>query len=165
MKKSKKIVLTIVLILIFGLEFLKIFILPCGVLVVPQYLQDWFGEKTCELYTFQSISERMVGNQIVDDLYQVLVYTGDPDSAPDAGALNCHYYFIYYEDTVRVEAEVSLCKVCIRGEEGSVWLWYSIKRYDENDNLTNGSSHILTRCSIERDTNGEWIVTGLSEHP
>lgn len=165
MKKGKKILLASISIIALCAVFVYTFILPFRLITVPEFEQDTFGDKIIELYTFQTFSERRIGNQIVDQLSRVLSYTDNPDEAPDAGALNRYYYFPYYEDTVRADVSVYLNKVCINGDEGSVWLTYSVERFDENDRLTNGSAGILTRCSIERSSDGEWIITGTLEHP
>ena len=165
MKKGKKLLSVSILIVVLCAVFVGTIILPFGYIFVPKYLQDFFGDKISELYTFQSISERRVGYQIVDQFDEVLSYTGDPDDAPDRGALNRYYYFHSYKDTVRAIAHVYFNKAFINGDEGSVWLTYYIERFDENDQLTFGGWAVLTRCSIERSSDGEWIVTRTSEHP
>lgn len=142
-----------------------IFILPKGVILVPQYLKEYFGDKTAELYTFQTPSEAKIGRDIASEVLTVMQYTGDEDSAPEAGALSRYYWFPYLQQPDSADADVILCKADIHGDEGSVWIMYTLSRYDESGKCIEGSSGILVRCTVSRDSDGSWEVTGTNEHP
>jgi hypothetical protein len=127
------------------------------------YQMAYFGKSYFELYSFQSKKEKEIGNEIVERAKFCMEYTGDEEFAPETDELSRYYYFPYHDKPAKTEVDISLKKAVLNGEKGSVWFVYSLEWFDENGDILNGSADILTRCEIEKDTSGEWIVTNVSE--
>ena len=144
-------------------------VLPGGMRLPAPFEVDYFSLQEvntfAELFSFQTLKEKSVGNEVVERARACMEYTGDEQSAPEMDELDRYYYFPTYRRPARTHVRIKLVKCVIKGEEGSVWFDYSFACYDENDSLIQGSWDILTRCTIMKDESGDWLVTGVSEHP
>ena len=166
MKRKHKILISIITLLVISVVFCTVFIFPHGgLLAVPKYLSDYFGDKTWELYSFETLSEKQIGEEIASRALMCMQYTGDEEQAPDVGGLSHYYWFPYHERPDHIEAYVTLNKTIINGDNGIVWFTYTQVLYNADNGKISGSWHILTRCHIARDDSGEWIVIGTNEHP
>ncbi|MCH5209724.1 MAG: hypothetical protein J1F01_02040 [Oscillospiraceae bacterium] len=123
-----------------------------------------FGKSSTELYSFQTLKEKKVGKEIVERAKFCMEYNGDEQSAPETDELARYYYFPSYDRPSRTEVKINLVKCVIHGKRGSVWFRYSLRSFG-NGICTHGSWNILTRCTIEKDDSGDWIVTNVNEPP
>lgn len=153
----------ITLVIIFaGFRFM---VFPDGFEMPMDYEKDYFGKTYSELYSLQSRKEKKVGEEIVERARSCMEYNGDEALAPETDKLSRFYYFPYFERPVRTEVDISLKKAVLHGESGSVWFRYSLEWFDENGKIICDSADILTRCTIEKDDSGNWIVTSVNEPP
>ncbi|MCM1229134.1 MAG: hypothetical protein NC489_03285 [Ruminococcus flavefaciens] len=152
----------IILIAVF-IGFMGIVVFPDGFGMPMDYRIAFFGKSYFELYSLQTSEEKKIGMEIAERAKSCMEYTGDEISAPVNDALYKYYYFRHYDKPVSTDVQVELNKAVIHSNEGSVWFTYTLEWYDENNNIIQGAGNILTRCAIEKNENGEWVVTNVSE--
>lgn len=152
----------VILIAVFA-GFMMIVVFPDGFSMPMDYRIAFFGRSYFELYSFQTSKEKNIGIEIAERAKSCMEYTDNEVSAPVSDALYKYYYFRHYDKPSYTDVQVELNKAVIHGNEGSVWFTYTLHWYDENNNLIQGAGNILTRCKIEKDENGEWIATSVSE--
>lgn len=145
--------------------FVRIVVFPDGFGMPMDYRIAFFGKTYAELYSFQTQAEKKVGEDIVAHAKACMEYKDDEQSAPEADKLARYYYFPHYERPARTDVDIQLVKCVVHGEKGSVWFNYSLEWFDENDKRTQGAWNILTRCAIQKDASGDWVVTSVSEPP
>lgn len=87
----------------------------------------------------------------------------DIPNMEDTDELEDFYYFTV-KDAKTQEIELKLITCIINGNEGHVWLDYSLVRYGENGKIVNSSNDILLLCYIEKQW-GEWKVVQTKEAP
>lgn len=168
MKNKKKFKLRYIVIPLIGVVllfvgYIRIVVFPDGFEMPMDYRIDFFGKSYAELYSFQTSTEKKVGEEIVERAKTCMEYKGDEQSAPETDKLARYYYFPHYDRPERTDVEISLVKCVLHGEKGSVWFNYTLRRFNENDESIGSSSDILTRCEIMKDNTGNWIVTSVSE--
>lgn len=164
LKVSYIVVPLIILIAVF-VGFMRIVVFPDGFSMPMDYRISFFGKSYFELYSFQTLKEKKIGIEIAERAKSCMEYTGDEISAPESDELYRFYYFRHYDRPAYTNVQVELNKAVIHGNEGSIWFTYTLKWYDENNNLIQSAGNILTRCKIKKDETGEWIVTHISEPP
>lgn len=170
MKNKKKFKIRYVVIPLIGLvllfvSYMRIVVFPDGFGMPMDYRIAFFGKSYAELYSFQTPTEKKIGEEIVERARACMEYIGDEQSAPETDKLAKYYYFPYHDRPARTDVEISLVKCVLHGEKGSVWFNYTLKRLNENDESIGSSADILTRCTIMKDEAGNWIVTSVSEPP
>lgn len=126
---------------------------------------DCFGMKYFEVYSFQTKKEKAIGEEIVGRAAACMEYVGDEEHAVETDKLSYFYYFPHYERPSDVYVNVTLVKCVAHGKKGSVWFRYSLEWRDEDGEYIFGAAGILTRCAIEKDDSGEWMVTEVRQHP
>ncbi len=126
--------------------------------------EDFFGrEISAETEHTPTEQEKETGEMIAQRLKDTIEYSGDEESAPNVGQLGRFYYFPHYKETASCDSEVQLKTALIDGDSGSVWVTYTYHRYDKTGELISGSSNILCRLTIEKNSSGDWTVTKVSE--
>lgn len=161
----KYVIIIVILIALSAYLHLRIVVFPDGFDMPINYEISYFGEDYYELYSIQTFKEKKIGEEIVDRARACMEYTGSEEDAPETDALSIYYYWGNYKKPVRAEVDISLRKAVIKGNKGSVWIYYSLYRFDENNESTYGTYSILARCTIEKDDSGEWVVTSVREPP
>jgi hypothetical protein len=157
-------VLLIILVILFA-GYLRLVVFSDGFGMPMNYQMAYFGKSYFELYSFQNEKEKEIGNEIVERVKFCMEYTGDEDSAPQTDELSRYYYFPCYDKPAKTEVDISLKKAVLNGDKGSVWFVYTLHRFNENGDSLGCANNILTKCKIEKDKSGEWIVTNVSEPP
>lgn len=161
-KKSLTAVVTAVCIAALAACYVAFTLFPDGFGMPMDYRIAHFGIKYAELYTFQTEKEREIGETIAARALACMEYKGNEESAEETDGLSYFYYFSYYERPAESYAKVQPVKCAVLGGKGSVWIKYSIRRYDEGGELIFGAQDILARCAIEKNSSGEWQVTDIS---
>ena len=70
-----------------------------------------------------------------------------------------------YTDVVSEKHLLSLWSCRFSGSTGYMWIYYTSMGYDANGNNTSGSARVQALWTLEKNTDGEWVVTHIKEHP
>lgn len=130
--------------------------------------EDFYGKELySEINCNCSAYETEVGIEIVNKGLAILQYTGTKQDAEaemgDVDALSEYYYFDA-KNAVSQEGTLKFITCKLSGNEGHVWVVYTLKRYDKYGNLESSSSDILSLWYIEKQGN-EWHVAEIHEAP
>ncbi|MGN0634070.1 MAG: hypothetical protein ACI4JW_09415 [Oscillospiraceae bacterium] len=161
----KYVIIIVILIALSAYLHLRIVVFPDGFDMPMNYRISYFGKDYYELYSIQTDKEKKIGEEIVDRARACMEYTGSEEDAPETDALSIYYYWDNYKKPSRTEVDISLRKAVIHRNKGSVWINYSLYRFDENNESISGAHNILARCTIEKDDSGEWVVTSVHRPP
>lgn len=169
---AKKKVLRNVMIWVFAvLSLLSLtvifFIFPNGIVFPSEYRTHFWGSDFYELYSFQTPYEKQIGEETAVLARECMEYSGSREDAPEVGALSVYYGFDHFARPERAaaDADVSMKKTALYGDTGNVWVVYTNHWYNENGEHIYGSSDVLARYTIERDEDGKWTVTKVTETP
>ena len=70
-----------------------------------------------------------------------------------------------YPDAVSETHSLQLWSCRFSGSTGYMWIYYSSEAYDSNGDITSGSWRATALWTLEKNTDGEWVVTHIKEHP
>lgn len=87
------------------------------------------------------------------------------DADNDVGELKRYYYFNNNKLNIStVSFDLQLVTANIKKDKGSIWLKYSVVRYDKEGNIVNGSIDILSYWKIKKNDD-DWKVVEIIEQP
>lgn len=129
--------------------------------------EDFFGKEVYSEIDYKANEEELeIGQTVVDQATKVFNYLGAEEEADQTvGALTRYYYFSYHPDTKTVDANVELITCKKVDGQYHVWAVYTVERYDEHNQVTNGSAGILTLWTCQVDDNGNVKVIDVKEAP
>ena len=70
-----------------------------------------------------------------------------------------------YPETVKTKYSLKLWSVHLDDNEGYMWVYYSQEGINAEGETDYGSWRIISLWKVEKDTDGNWVVTDISEHP
>ena len=70
-----------------------------------------------------------------------------------------------YPETVKTEYSLRLWSAHLDEGEGYLWVYYSQEGINAEGETDYGSWRIISLWKVEKDTDGNWVVTDISEHP
>ncbi len=70
-----------------------------------------------------------------------------------------------YSDAVSERHSLQLWACRFFGTTGYMWVRYSSEAYNASDVVTSGSWDVLSLWSLEKNEDGQWIVSHIKEHP
>ena len=71
----------------------------------------------------------------------------------------------FVNTTVKETHELELVTAHVEENSGYLWIVYSQQCFDNAGDITGGSSNILSRWTIQKQSEGLWEVTDIFEHP
>ncbi len=165
-RNKKKLVYCLVLAVLVSITMVAV----KKILLYKQYQypnESFFGKELYSEITHTSSSyEKEIGMMIKTKIEEIAGCQGTEEDIPnmeDTDALEDFYYFTV-KDAKTQEIKLKLITCIINGNEGHVWLDYSLVRYGENGKIVNSSNDILLLCYIEKQW-GEWKVVQTKEAP
>ena len=70
-----------------------------------------------------------------------------------------------WNDVSFVNHSLELWSAHLDDTEGYIWVYYSYEAINSEGQVVSGSKNIPSLWTVEKDTTGEWVVTGIKEHP
>ena len=70
-----------------------------------------------------------------------------------------------YSDIVSEKHLLDLWACRFSDSTGYMWIYYTSMGYDANGTNTSGSARVQALWTLEKNTDGEWVVTHIKEHP
>lgn len=70
-----------------------------------------------------------------------------------------------WNDVSFVNHTLELWSAHLDDTEGYIWVYYSYEAINSERQVVSGSKNIPSLWTVEKDTTGEWVVTGIKEHP
>ncbi len=71
----------------------------------------------------------------------------------------------FFSDVNHVDYSLELWSVRLEGNNGYLWVNYTLEAKDKNNNVKRGSRNISSLWKVEKDSSGVWTVTDIKEHP
>ena len=119
-----------------------------------------FGEKAKELdRKCEDINQLNIANQLISAAKMIFELRTKGDNY---GELSQYYYD--NPDIVKTEIDIQLITTSQKDNTGVVWVQYSARYYNQQNNLIQGSSEVISRWEIEK-VNQKWIVTDIDDLP
>lgn len=107
--------------------------------------------------------DSIVAESILHTAQEVFTYIGDQSEANQhVGALSRYYRFNQEYPTAEVDLDINLITAKINGNNGYLWIKYSVQRIDDEGNIIYGSWDILSHWKIESNNDG-WYVSEIIE--
>lgn len=130
------------------------------------------------------------GEGVKDDGWKELIYSGSfvdrvsvkplmdkaeeafsafPPSEEEAykqfGKLGKYCMTTWDNDVVSEQHSLKLISANVDQGKGYLWVRYSQQGYYKNNEFACGTLDVNSRWTIEKNSSGEWVVTGIHEHP
>ena len=125
--------------------------------------KDYFGERYKELMQPMLFKDKGQATEIMGMIDDAFTFVGNKDEAVDKfGELS--RYSVTDDDSVAEEHKLKLITADLNKNKGYLWFVYTQKSINNDGQKTRGSSDILVRVELEKNTHG-WIIINTREHP
>ena len=154
---------------IFMASIVVLILLVCvfgrGIYFYVRYIpdKDYFGEPYEELIHPMSFKDKGQATEIMGMIDDAFTFVGNKDEAVDKfGELS--RYSVTDDDSVAEEHNLKLITADLNGNKGYLWFAYTQDAMNSDGQHTHGSSDVLVRAELEKNTQG-WIIVDTREHP
>jgi len=127
--------------------------------------ESFFGTSIFATISHQiSDNERVVVQPVLAVAKNVFSYTGELNSADKSVGELKRYYYLYndMDRITSVKVNVQLITAMIKQDDGTMWVIYSVSRFNDTGTLINGSADVLTYWQIKKN-DGNWVVVDVIE--
>ena len=107
----------------------------------------------------KNMNQLNIANQLISAAKMIFELRTKGDNY---GELSQYYYD--NPDIVKTEIDIQLITTSQKDNTGVVWVQYSALYYNQQNNLIQGSSEVISRWEIEK-VNQKWIVTDIDDLP
>ena len=124
------------------------------------------AKELAQLAYVGSAADRALGQGILrqaDAAFADLTHTREENEA--AYGLLSRYATPVERGAVTESHTLSLWSAHFGEREGCLWVYYSCSTWDAAGNQVSGSKNIPSLWYLEKEDNGQWVVTQIKEHP